>query len=757
MIYVNITSSVATKRKTGIQRVVVNLGEQLRTDEFCFIAWDYDKNYFKKIVNFESLSEAIYEGKATTEKINFEDMKVGDYFFDVDASWSDGIDRNTLYPKLKEKLIKIINLHYDSVPIVNSSWSHVNTVLRYSDYFYAKIAYSDFIFSISKFVHDEISTLSKKFIGVAKEGSVIPLGPLPNLNVPNGSDTVVRDELRGKRFFLSVGTLEPRKNYDYLIKCFELCNLHDVALVIIGKEGWNVEGLASYLKSEKSKEKNIFWFDDVDDDELAYFYSKCLAYITTSHYEGYGLPAIEALSFGIPSIVSDGGALPEVVGNSAEVFKLDDERQLISIMVNVASDENYVIELTNKAKSLTIPSWNSVGEQVKRSIDDLIHGDKKYNFEDPITQIVYITIDSANLSKSLESVRDKMSFITSVVVLTKSELKSEMEKLVADFGFENTVFCDEDLLEKSEVDISDHQSRNTLLRKRLYAQNKIAQNFIAADDDYLAIRSIESTYFKCKDKHNAYYFTEDLNSWSGAYPEKTSFDKGLIKTARFLSSLGYPARGYSSHMPQVINKKLVNDIYNRFLADERNWGMDEWSIYFNIAYFTYPHKFELKTYEAFGWPGNSSDWVVNKIAEKFTFQNYYPNPQNGCSEVLNSNSEVLQGYREEVTKAHQVELFDKPIVILINKNQASFNSNEFSVLKAQQNMRRILIQCDKLVNTINLELKNDTETITASHTLKDSIWIPFYPPDASGKYILKVLIEVDGNSIVAETKVTIVD
>ena len=114
MIYVNITSTFSSKRKTGIQRVVVTLSEFLSKNiNYKFITYDNNSSEFKLISDYECISHAIYDDECKLLTLNFNELNQGDIFFDIDAAWSDGINRKFLYEILKRKGVKIYNFtHY---------------------------------------------------------------------------------------------------------------------------------------------------------------------------------------------------------------------------------------------------------------------------------------------------------------------------------------------------------------------------------------------------------------------------------------------------------------------------------------------------------------------------------------------------------------------------------------------------------------------------------------------------------------------
>jgi glycosyltransferase involved in cell wall biosynthesis len=124
-----------------------------------------------------------------------------------------------------------------------------------------------------------------------------------------------------KNYILSVGTLQPRKNYVKLIAAFSLFLAKNrqkfgrVQLVIVGKKGWLfdeiLEAPAKYGVSD-----DVVFLNFVSDTDLAALYKSALCFVMPSLYEGFGLPALEAMSYGTPVVVSNVSSLPEVVGKA---------------------------------------------------------------------------------------------------------------------------------------------------------------------------------------------------------------------------------------------------------------------------------------------------------------------------------------------------------------------------------------------------------------------------------------------------------
>ena len=153
----------------------------------------------------------------------------------------------------------------------------------------------------------------------------------------------------------------------------------------------------------------------------------------------------------------------------------------------------------------------------------------------------------------------------------------------------------------------DHTARNTWLRRMLYRQDCIEANFLASDEDYIALRPLEPTYYVADGVHSAFYFRENVATWLGGSPRLNPFDYGIRNTWQLLHNAIFPVRAFSSHMPQVINKALCNSIFDRFV-NATGPPYDEWSLYFNVAAYLYRNHFDLRPYSTLAWPMRTGDW-----------------------------------------------------------------------------------------------------------------------------------------------------
>jgi glycosyltransferase involved in cell wall biosynthesis len=153
-------------------------------------------------------------------------------------------------------------------------------------------------------------------------------------------------------YFLTVGTIEPRKNIIGLLQGFAC--LRDkfglntpVGVVIAGSKGWLYEETLEAVRN-LNLGNNTFFVGRVSDSDLHRLYVGAHAYIHVAHYEGFGLPPLEAMACGTPTIVSNVSSLPEVVGDAALLVNPHDSEEIAVAMHRLLTDAALHNELAEK-------------------------------------------------------------------------------------------------------------------------------------------------------------------------------------------------------------------------------------------------------------------------------------------------------------------------------------------------------------------------------------------------------------------------
>lgn len=169
--------------------------------------------------------------------------------------------------------------------------------------------------------------------------NIIKSSSTKNDNIPR---RFKRKFLASKDFFLSVGTLEPRKNQLFLLKAYDAYRKlggKPIPLVFAGGKGWLIDEFLTSLSVYKWRQ-DVHLLGYVSDHELSWLYKNCLVNLYPSFYEGFGLPVLEGLSFGAPTITSNSSSLPEVIGHAGFQLSPFDHLSWAKSMYLLASDLN---------------------------------------------------------------------------------------------------------------------------------------------------------------------------------------------------------------------------------------------------------------------------------------------------------------------------------------------------------------------------------------------------------------------------------
>lgn len=147
--------------------------------------------------------------------------------------------------------------------------------------------------------------------------------------------------LTKEEYFLSVGTIEPRKNYGTLLKAFKIYkerNREHKKLCIAGGYGWMQENFENDI-AELGLSDDVVVTGYVSDAELANLYRNCFAFVYPTWYEGFGLPVLEAMNFEKPVIASNATSIPEITGDSAILIQPDSPEEISTKMLLLEENE----------------------------------------------------------------------------------------------------------------------------------------------------------------------------------------------------------------------------------------------------------------------------------------------------------------------------------------------------------------------------------------------------------------------------------
>ncbi len=136
-----------------------------------------------------------------------------------------------------------------------------------------------------------------------------------------------------ERYLFFAGTIEPRKNLDLLLDAWELLRRESAdtpPLLVAGADGWGSG--ATHRRMKRLAEAGLRWLGYLERTDLVAVLQAATVFVLPSIYEGFGLPAAEAMACGVPVMVSDRSSLPEVVGDAGWLFDPEDPVELAAVL-----------------------------------------------------------------------------------------------------------------------------------------------------------------------------------------------------------------------------------------------------------------------------------------------------------------------------------------------------------------------------------------------------------------------------------------
>ena len=215
---------------------------------------------------------------------------------------------------------------------------------------------------------------------------MLPGAPHPACGVPPASEIERVRRVYGldRPYVVSVGTLEPRKNLPTLLRAFDRLRARagtptaDLDLVVIGGRGWRDRELRAEIATRLASGR-LHTLGYVPENDLVALYGGAEVLAYPSHFEGFGLPVVEAMACGTPVVATDVPALREVSGGAAVLVPLGDEAALADAVAAIVGDPQARSAARAKglARAATF-SWEGSAEQLWRFARETVVGRKEW-------------------------------------------------------------------------------------------------------------------------------------------------------------------------------------------------------------------------------------------------------------------------------------------------------------------------------------------------------------------------------------------
>jgi alpha-1,3-rhamnosyl/mannosyltransferase len=256
----------------------------------------------------------------------------------------------------------VVTIH-DLTPLLFPAWHRARNRLGFVPLLAASLRKAAAVIAVSEATRQD---LTAAFPDVADRCTVIHNGVTPPL--PSGPPDPAAADV--EPYVLYLGTLEPRKNVPRLVEAMErLWDAHPgfPHLELAGDEGWGLAGFRERLRASRHAGRIHVrgWVDAATASSLLAG-ARVLAY--PSLYEGFGLPALEALALGTPVVASSSSSLPEVVGDAGLLPDPEDVGTIAAALLRAESDEAWRSEARRRGPARAALFTWSVAARATRAL-----------------------------------------------------------------------------------------------------------------------------------------------------------------------------------------------------------------------------------------------------------------------------------------------------------------------------------------------------------------------------------------------------
>ncbi|MCU0960444.1 MAG: glycosyltransferase family 4 protein [Pirellulaceae bacterium] len=289
----------------------------------------------------------------------------GDTFVLLDAWWNRSVWPAVAQARHRGATIGVVM--YDLLPVTNPEFFKANVKEPFAASLQIALEQGDYFVAISRAVRDALRTYAadQRLPHRRRETAFRYFRLGSSLDMIHLQGTV-REVVRracppdaAEAPYLTVGTIEPRKNHVLLLDAFDqIWSRYPLArLCIVGRVGWMCEELVRRVERHPQYNHALFMFHDLTDAELAYCYQHAKALIFPSHAEGFGLPVVEALQYGLPVLASDIPIHREVGQDFCTYFDHRAPDALVQLVTDI--EATGMFPPVHRADEFALPDWEA--------------------------------------------------------------------------------------------------------------------------------------------------------------------------------------------------------------------------------------------------------------------------------------------------------------------------------------------------------------------------------------------------------------
>jgi len=277
----------------------------------------------------------------------------------------------------RKKNIKFISYVHDLIPVLAPEHCVAGVTIDYITWLIGAYQHSDAFITNSQSTTDDL-LFTLRFIGHKVSDDIVKAIPL-NASLSGNSNSISANltnvslskyGILPQFYVLFVSTIESRKNHELAFSAWELLGKrrgysYVPQLVCVGKDGWLNERAHAVINRNPSLKEKITFITKVNDEELKALYIGSKFTIYPSHYEGWGLPITESLSFGRVPLYADNSSLTEAGAGFGVSFESNNVSDLVIKIERLIDDGDYIAQLENDIERNYRPvTWEAMASEI---------------------------------------------------------------------------------------------------------------------------------------------------------------------------------------------------------------------------------------------------------------------------------------------------------------------------------------------------------------------------------------------------------
>jgi len=354
---------------SGVARYCIDLGLSLENTELDikFLGQNF-KNRNLELEKFRKVTENTLENSKVSRKIENLCYEIGlssNLFHDFKPD----IIHETYFAKLEcSKNTRKVSTIHDIIPITNPELLSRMNVFFSKINFKRQVMHSDAIITPSEYTKKKILEYYPKY---ENKINVIPLGVTQNLidyiNLSNYEDKTKTD------YFVIVGNIEPRKNLETLCWGIKLLNERlksNFKLKVIGRENVNASGIKNNCRSLLGN--NVDFLGFIDEQDKYRIIKNSLGLVFPSTYEGFGIPGIESMALGVPTVLANNSSLSELAMDEWQLFETMNYEELSYKLEDIINEDTPIDFKKLSEDILKKYKWSNIANETKKIYKSII-------------------------------------------------------------------------------------------------------------------------------------------------------------------------------------------------------------------------------------------------------------------------------------------------------------------------------------------------------------------------------------------------